>query len=171
MTTPATELRVRTSVEADLPELTAIYNHYVRHSHATFDLEPFTVAERADWWSHYHPTGPHRMLVAERAGAVVGYVTSSPFRAKPAYGASVETTVYLDPEQTGTGVGSLLYGTLLDRLVAEEDLHRAYAGVALPNDASARLHRRLGFTPIGTFTEAGFKQGRWIDVEWWQRAL
>ena len=161
---------VRAGTEADLPALTRIYNHFVEHTIATFDVEPFTVEARREWLGHYASTGPHRLLVAEAAGRVVGYATSGPFRLKPAYARTVETTVYLDPAATGRGVGSVLYGALLDAVTAE-GMHRAYAGVALPNDASEALHRRFGFRDVGTFTEVGWKQDRWVDVRWYERAL
>lgn len=83
----------------DLPALTDIYNHYVVHSHATFDLEPFTVEQRrTTWFDRYADTGRHRLLVAENDGRVVGYATSGPFRPKAAYGGTVETTIYLHHE-------------------------------------------------------------------------
>lgn len=141
---------------------------------ATFDVEPFTVDARRTWFEHYAETGPHRLLVAQVEGQVdgqvAGYATSGPFRLKPAYARTVETTVYLDPTATGRGVGSLHYGELLD-LVTAEGMHRAYAGVALPNDASEALHRRLGFRDAGTFTDVGWKQDRWVEVRWYERAL
>jgi phosphinothricin acetyltransferase len=161
---------VRPATEDDLPALTRIYNHYVEHTVATFDVEPFTVAARQPWFEHYAGTGPHRLLVAQVDSQVAGYATSGPFRLKPAYARTVETTVYLDPTATGRGVGSLLYAELLD-LVTADGMHRAYAGVALPNDASEALHRRLGFRDVGTFTEVGRKQDRWVDVRWYERAL
>jgi phosphinothricin acetyltransferase len=154
----------------DLPALTAIYNHFVQHSHATFDLEPFTVDARREWFEHYAATGPHRLLVAEVAGQVRGWATSGTFRTKPAYARSVETTVYCDPAATGKGLGSALYGELL-AVLAGEDVHRAYAGVALPNDASVALHERFGFREAGTFREVGRKFDRWWDVRWYERAL
>ena len=161
---------VRAGTEDDLPALTRIYNHFVEHTVATFDVEPFTVDARWEWFEHYADKGPHRLLVAQVGGQVGGYATSGPFRLKPAYSRTVETTVYLDPRATGRGLGSLLYRELLDT-VAAEGMHRAYAGVALPNDASEALHRRLGFRDVGTFTEVGWKQDRWVDVRWYERAL
>jgi phosphinothricin acetyltransferase len=161
---------VRAGVLDDLPELTDLYNHYVLHDHATFDVEPFTVGARRAWFDHYADTGPHRLLVAELAGTVAGYATSSAHRAKPAYASSVETTVYCAPDLVGRGVGSGLYAALFDVLAAE-DVHRAYAGVALPNDASVRLHERFGFRELGTFHEVGRKLGRWVDVQWFERSL
>ena len=161
---------MRSGRREDLPALTAIYNHFVEHSHATFDLEPFTVDARREWFGHYAATGPHRLLVAEVDGKVRGWATSGTFRTKPAYARSVETTAYCDPAATGQGLGSALYGELLD-LLAREDVHRAYAGVALPNDASVALHERFGFREAGTFREVGHKFGRWWDVRWYERAL
>ena len=140
------------------------------HDHATFDVAPFTVAARRAWFDHYAVRGPHRLLVAEVDGDVAGYATSSTFRAKPAYVHSVETTVYLAPTAVGQGVGSALYGELF-RLLGSEDVHRAYAGVALPNDASVRLHERFGFRELGTYTEVGRKFGRWWDVRWFERPV
>jgi phosphinothricin acetyltransferase len=163
-------LVVRAARDDDLPALTAIYNHYVERTHITFDVEPFTVEQRRDWFDHYRAAGPHRLLVAAAPDVVVGYATSGPFRSKPAYAPSVETTVYCAPDATGRGIGRLLYSALLEAL-ATEDVHRAYAGVALPNDASVALHHAFGFTDVGVFTEVGRKFGRWWDVLWLERAV
>jgi phosphinothricin acetyltransferase len=161
---------VRPGQPADLPALTDIYNHYVRSSAVTFDTTEFSVEQREEWFSHYGATGPHRLLVAVDGDDVIGYATSGPFRAKPAYATSVETSVYLRPDATGRGVGTLLYRALFEAL-AGEDVHRAYAGVALPNDASRALHERLGFREVGTFVEVGRKLGRYWDVCWFERSL
>ncbi len=163
---------VRPGADADLPALTAIYNHYVEHDYATFDVEPVTVEQRrAAWFVHYGNAGPHRLLVAEDGGVVVGYATSSRFRPKPAYGGTVETTVYLHPEHIGLGYGRALYVDLLARLAADPAVHTAVAGVALPNPSSVALHQALGFHVVGTFAEVGRKFGRYVDVQWFQRAL
>lgn len=161
---------VRTGRRSDLPGLTELYNHYVSETSATFDLEPWTVEQRASWFDHYAETGRHRLLVAVDGDRVLGYATSSSFRDKAAYRPSVETTIYLDPDATGRGVGSMLYQELFAQLQSEQ-VHRAYAGVALPNPASIALHRRFGFEDVGTFGEVGRKHGRWWDVHWMQRPL
>jgi phosphinothricin acetyltransferase len=161
---------VRPGRLADLTALTDLYNHFVRETAVTFDLEELTVEQRREWFDHYADTGRHRLLVADDGGAVLGYVTSSPLRPKAAYAPSVETTVYLRPDATGRGLGTLLYQRLFETL-AGEDVHRAFAGVALPNDASEALHRRLGFAEIGVYAEVGRKFGRYWDVRWFQRPL
>lgn len=162
---------MRHAEPADLPALTAIYNHYVRTSYATFDVEEKSVEQRREWFDHYAPSGRHRLLVAEDdAGAVVGFATSSRYRPRPAYDTSVETSVYLDPSATGRGIGSALYKSLFE-VLRDEDVHRAFAGISLPNEASVRLHQRFGFTKVAHFTEQGRKFGRYWDVAWFEKPL
>jgi phosphinothricin acetyltransferase len=161
---------IRLGRASDLERLAEIYNYYVMNTPITFDLEPFSVAERCEWFRHYSASGPHRLLIAEADGLVVGYVTSSRFRPKAAYETSVETSIYLAPEATGRGVGTDLY-TALFAALAEEDLHRAYAGVTLPNPASVALHRKVGFRSIGVYREVGRKFGKYWDVEWFEKPL
>lgn len=170
-----TQVHVRAAEAGDLPELTRIYNHYVRTSGATFDVEEQTLAARQSWFDQHATTGPQRLLIAEEAGAagpgrVLGWSSSGPLRPRPAYARSVETSVYLDPAATGQGLGRRLGAELL-AVLAQEDLHRAFALVAVPNDASEALHQRLGYRLVGTWSEAGRKLGRWWDVRWYERPL
>ena len=161
---------VRDAEERDLPALLAIYNHYVEHHHATFDVEPRSIEAQHAWFAGFSVRGPYRLLVALEADRVLGFASSAPFKARPAYAVSVETSVYLRPEAIGRGVARALYERLFDAL-ADEDLHGAFAGIAQPNDASVRLHERFGFRHVGTFPEVGRKFGRYWDVAWYRRPL
>ncbi|MEV0915880.1 N-acetyltransferase family protein [Streptomyces sp. NPDC049967] len=187
MTQIGTEAQVRPGVEGDLEALTDIYNHYVRETALTFDTAPFTPGQRLPWLRSYPVDGPHRLLVAQDvrnvdapgadgpdtggpAPRVLGYATSSAFRPKAAYSTSVEVSVYCAPGAAGRGIGTLLYTALFDAL-AGEDLHRAYAGITQPNEASVRLHDRFGFRHLGTYAEVGRKFGRYWDVAWYEKRL
>ncbi|MEV6115654.1 N-acetyltransferase family protein [Streptomyces sp. NPDC052109] len=178
MPTERTEAQVRPGVEGDLDALTAIYNHYVRETAITFDTAIFTPEERRPWLLSHPEDGPHRLMVATCAESqeILGYATSSPYRPKPAYGTSVEVSVYLAPDSPGggttgrRGIGTLLYDALFHAL-ADEDVHRAYAGIAQPNEASERLHARFGFRYVGTYREVGRKFGRYWDVAWYEKDL
>ncbi|MFJ8825616.1 GNAT family N-acetyltransferase [Streptomyces sp. NPDC102467] len=170
-----TEVQVRPGVAGDLSELTELYNHYVRETPITFDTVAFTPEERRPWLLSHPEDGPYRLLVAQERGEgtfgpILGYATSSPFRPKAAYATSVEVTVYCAPDAGGRGIGTLLYKSLFEAL-ADEDLHRAYAGVALPNDASVRLHTRFGFSHVGTYREVGRKFDAYWDVAWYEKPL
>jgi phosphinothricin acetyltransferase len=161
---------VRQGEPGDLPALTAIYNHYVENTHVTFDTAPFAVEDRRSWLAHYGSTGPHRLLVATVDDAVVGYATSSRFRDKAAYDTSVESTVYVVDGAAGRGVGTALYAALFAAL-SDEDVHRAFAGIALPNEPSLALHAKFDFVEVGTYREVGRKFGRYWDVRWLEKNL
>ena len=158
-------MQIRRATAADLPAVAGIYAREAREGHATFDLEP----RPSHVWEEKLASDDH-FLVAEHEGTVVGYATSSPFRPKPAYGHTRETTVYVAPGHQGLGVGRELYDALL-ALLADDGVHLVVAAVALPNDASIALHRACGFEEVGTMREVGRKHDKWIDVTWLQKVL
>ena len=164
------DLLVRPAAEGDLESLNDIYNQYVKDTHFTFDIEPWTIEARREWFSRHASTGRHRLLVAESNGAVVGYACSGQYRLKPGYLTSVETSVYLASVAVGRGTGTKLYEGLFKSLEAE-DVHRAYAGIALPNPASVALHEHFGFKRVAHFTEQGRKFDRYWDVAWFEKPL
>ena len=161
---------IRRAAQPDLPALLDIYNHYVVNTPITFDLEPRTLNQRQDWLDGFAETGRYQCFVAVKGGAPIGWACSGTFKEKAAYAPSVETSIYLAPGETGQGLGRRLYETLFAALKGE-DVHRLFAGVTLPNEASAALHRGFGFMPIGTYPEVGRKFGRYWDVAWFWRAM
>jgi phosphinothricin acetyltransferase len=161
---------VRPACRSDVAALTVIYNHYVEHSVATFDAEPVPAADRAAWLEGFAATGPFRLLVAAHADGVLGCASSSRYRAHPAFAQTAGVSIYLDPGSRGQGVGSLLYGALLDELRPEQ-VHLAVAGIALPNDAPVALHRKFGFADVGIFDEYAVKNGVYISSLWMQRRI
>ena len=162
---------IRPGESDDLSQLVDIYNHYVSNTHITFDTEPFLVAARIPWFAQFSDSGPYRLLVAEKEGAVVGYSSSTNFKPRAAYNTSVETSVYLHPDASGQGTGRALYSALLAALNEEPSVHRAYGGVALPNPTSEKLHEQLGFEKVGTYREVGFKLDKYWDVSWYEKDL
>lgn len=163
-------MQIRAATDADVPRLAEIYNYYVVHTPATFDIEPYTVEQRREWFAHYAPAGRHRVIVAEDAGQVVGAAWSSQFRPKRAYDTTVETSVYCAPDALGRGVGTLLYEALF-RAIKDEPLHRAVAGITQPNEASVRLHERFGFRQVAVLSEVGRKFERYWDVAWYEKEM
>jgi len=161
---------VRPATQDDLGALNDVYSEYVMQSHMTFDVEPTTMEWRHEWFGHHGRRGRYRVMVAVADGRVIGYASSSRFRPKPAYETSIEVSVYVAGEAVGRGVGTQLYRSLFATLLGE-DIHRAYAGIALPNPASVALHERFGFKKVAHFTEQGRKFGRYWDVAWYEKAL
>jgi len=156
---------IRRALPADLPAVAEIYGREAREGHATFDLEPRPM----ELWQE-KLAGDDHFLVADHDGTVIGYATSSPFRPKPAYRHTRESTVYVAPGHQGLGTGRALYDALLARL-ADDGVHLVVAAVALPNPASLALHLACGFEDVGTMREVGRKHDRWVDVAWLQKLL
>lgn len=163
-------LIIRNAQENDLAALTELYNFYIENTAITFDLKPYTVAERKIWFEHYNKNPRHRLLVAEIAGTVLGYASSSQFHPKEAYQTSVETTIYLHPEHKGKQVGTRLYEQLFIE-ISEADVHRAYAGITVPNPASFAFHEKLGFKTAAVYKEVGRKFDKFHDVHWLEKEL
>jgi len=162
--------RIRRAAAPDVPVLLDIYNHYVVHTHITFDLQPLSLEQRLAWFGKFGDDGRYQCFVAEQDGRPIGWACSGTFKERAAYDSSVETSVYLTPGVTGRGIGRRLYETLLEALRGA-DVHRAYGGIAQPNDASVRLHEAVGFAHIGTYREVGRKFGRFWDVALYERPI
>jgi phosphinothricin acetyltransferase len=162
-------IRIRRATPSDLPRLTEIYNYYVVNTPVTFDVEPYTVERREEWFGQFGMRRHRLLLAEEEEKGVVGYAGSTRFRPKAGYDTTVETTVYCGPEAVGRGIGTLLYEALFEAL-REEDIHRYVAGYALPNPATAALHERFGYKVVGVFSENGRKFGKYWDVCWTERA-
>jgi L-amino acid N-acyltransferase YncA len=166
MTTPS--VSVRPAAAGDAAAIRDIYAPIVCETTISFESRPPDTAEIASRMT----AGPLRMpwLVAQAPQGIVGYAYATAYRGRQAYRWSVETSVYVAAFARRRGTGQALYQCLL------ADLRRlgyvsAYAGIALPNEASVRLHETAGFRSIGVFPAAGYKHGTWIDVGWWAIAL
>jgi phosphinothricin acetyltransferase len=158
---------IRSATAEDAAAIAAIYGVHVRDSYATFETEPPDAAEFARRISS-RPLLP--WLVAEEDAAVLGFAFSSRHRARAAYRWSADVSVYLALDTRRRGIGRALYEQLLPA-VASLGYVSAFAGIALPNEASVGLHQALGFSPVGIYRDVGFKLGQWRDVGWYQRRL
>lgn len=154
----------------DLAAVTAIMQHYVEHTVATFNEIAPTVGDWAQRCSDLAQRGLP-FLVAELAGDVVGFAYVSPWRPQSAYRHTVENTVYLAPGTTGHGIGTALLTALIDQATTAGCRQMVAVIADTGNPASVALHRRLGFTDAGRLHAVGLKHGRWIDTRFMQRDL
>jgi phosphinothricin acetyltransferase len=161
---------VRPATRADIASITEIYNYYVVNTRITFDLEAQSLENREEWFAQFADSGPFQIVVAEVDGVVGGYACSTKLRPKPAYFTTVETSIYVHPKHTGLGLGKAMYTALFKQL-ANEDLHRAYGVIALPNEASIAIHESFDFKHVGTLSEVGYKLGEYVDIVWYEKAL
>ena len=162
--------KIRSAEPADLGDIVSILNPYIKDTAITFDTEPYTEETRKFWFDQFQKTGRYQCFVAESEGRVVGYANSSHFKPKRSYDTSVEVSIYRLNSFNVPGVGSALYNTLFQTL-AQNDVHRAYAYITLPNEVSLAIHRKFGFTEVGLLTDAGRKFGDFHSVMIMEKAL
>ena len=163
-------LDIRIAEEADLPAITEIYEHAVRHGTATFELVPPDLAEMTRRYRALIDGGfPY--FVATVEGDVVGYAYAGAYRPRPAYRFTVENSIYLRPSIHRRGIGL----KLLQRLIIECEARGYRQMIAVIGDSanagSIGVHTSTGFTLIGTHPNVGFKFGRWLDTVMMQRSL
>jgi phosphinothricin acetyltransferase len=162
-------VKITAGTEYDLLAIVGIFNYTAANSIARFETRPVSVAERRGWFGQFCATGPYRLVVARGGDEVLGYACSQRYRDLEAFRETVEVSIALDVSSRGQGVGTALYRALFDSLALESSVHVALAGIALPNDASVALHRKFGFTEVGTFREYAIKNGQYISSVWMQR--
>lgn len=160
---------IRDVTPADAARIAKIYNYYIEKTIITFEYDRVTESDIRQRIEKVLKKGfPY--FVYEKDGEVVGYAYLNNWRERVAYDITLETSVYLDRNLTGGGVGSILYQELIDR-AREINIHSLIGVISLPNKQSQKLHRRFNFELIGNFRESGVKFGKLIDVEFWQLVL
>lgn len=162
-------MKIRPATAVDAPAMAAIYAHHVLHGTASYDTEPRSEAAMAALIDD-HLTRNWPCLVAEAGGTVAGYAYASQFRPRAAYAWACENSIYIDPAFQGQGIGKALLTALVE--AAERCGFRsmvAVIGGAEP--ASVALHAACGFAHIGRLAGMGWKNGRWLDTIYMQRAL
>lgn len=164
------EGRIGPCHEGHLAAIRAIYNDAILTTTALWEYAPRSEATVAAWWEAKRSGGLPVLGLEDGRGELVGFATWGPFRPFPAYKYSVEHSVYLAAPARGRGLGR----RLLEALVQEAELREIrlmVGGICASNAASVALHRSLGFEHAGTIRDAGFKFGRWLDLEFWQKRL
>lgn len=158
-------IAIRSVEAADFDAIADITNVYVRRTSIHFGTQPVTGEElRADWETTRER---YAFVVAVAAAAgPVGFAKAMRFRPRPAYDWTAEVGIYVDEPYQRRGLARALYRRLFS-ISKMQGFHSLVASIALPNEASVKLHEGIGFRPVGTFPEIGFKLGAFHDVAFW----
>lgn len=157
------------ATEAHLPGILAIYNDAVAHTTAIWNEVLVDLDNRRQWWQGRVAQG-YPVLVAVEGGDVLGYASFGDWRAFDGYKYTVEHSVYVAEAARGRGIGLQLMNVLVER-ARGLNKHVLVAGIEAGNEASIRLHERLGFERVGLMPEVGTKFGRWLDLVFMQLIL
>ena len=157
---------IRPARAEDFDAIAALTNHYIQTTAIHFSYEPVTARELRESWEKSVKTYPY-LVGSDESGGLVGYAKSGRWRDRAAYDRTAEVGIYIQPGLHGNGLGKRLYLALIDEC-KRRGFHTLVGGVALPNEASVRLHLTCGFTPVGVFRQVGWKMNAWHDVGWYQ---
>ena len=160
--------RIRPVRRADAPALLEIYRPYVERTDISFEYETPDVMEFASRIAAIAEEYPY--LVCECDGHPVGYAYAHRHMERAAYGWNAEASVYLAEDCRGRGIGTALYGALIE-LLKMQGIRAAYACITQPNDRSMHLHEKLGFQTVGIFPNAGYKADAWHAIGWLRLAI
>lgn len=152
----------------DAVRLLAIYAQYI-DTPVTFEFKLPTLEAFTARVKDVQQTYPF-LKATDTQGTIIGYAYAHRVQPRDAYQWGAELSVYVDREACGRGIGRLLYWHLLDQLLVM-GVFTAYGCVVTPNPASERLHESFGFTRIGYFENAGFKNGQWRHITWFSKPL
>lgn len=156
---------LRDATAADAEAIAAIWNREIRDGVSTFNTnEKELGAIKAAIASEVV------FLVAEDAGAVVGFATFGLFRGGPGYALTMEHTIYLAENARGTGIGQALM-TKLEIEAKARGVHVLVAGVGGENSGGIAFHKAIGFVEVGRMPEVGRKFDRWMDLVLLQKLL
>ncbi len=147
--------------------LLAIYGEYIDTA-ITFEYTLPTQEEidrRIETISADYP-----YLVAREGERPVGYAYAHRQMERAAYQWNAELSVYLDRATVSRGLGKRLYGALMEILRLQQ-IRTVCGIVTLPNEKSEGLHKSLGFTQTALHRCAGYKNGQWHDVAWFERSI
>jgi phosphinothricin acetyltransferase len=160
---------IRNASEADLQAILDIYNEAILNTTAVYSEEPNTLQMRREWFLE-RVNNNFPVLIADVNGQVAGFSSFGPFRNRPGYRYTVETSVYVEKSFRGRGISRILVQRLIER-AQQLNIHAIIAGITADNTISINLHRSLGFTEVAVFKEVGYKFGRWLDLKFFELLL
>jgi len=148
---------IRDASESDLETIVAIYNASIPARLATADTEPVSVDSRRAWFRDRDP-GRHPIWVEEREGRVVGWLSFGKFYGRPAYAATAELSVYVDPSAHRSGIATQMVNHAFQR-ADSLGLTTFLAFVFAHNERSASLCRKFGFEQWGRLPRVAVLDG------------
>ena len=154
---------IRPVKTSDCNAILNIYNHYVTDTVISFETRPLTYDEMNERINSIANTYPYLVWENEEDGTIAGYCYAHPWKERAAHAQTLETTIYLAPDNTGSGIGRQLMEALIDEC-RRAGFETLIACITYGNHASCRLHENLGFTRVSHFHRVGKKFGLSLDV-------
>lgn len=153
---------IRDALESDLEAIVRIYNASIPGRLATADTAPVATESRRDWFRD-RDFARHPVWVVDRDGEIAGWLSFGKFYGRPAYAATAELSVYVDPAAQRSGVATQLMTEALARSPAL-GLTTLLGFVFAHNHPSVALCRRYDFVAWGHLPRVAVLDGLERDL-------
>jgi L-amino acid N-acyltransferase YncA len=164
----ASSVTIRRATLSDDAVIADIYNEAILTTTATFDTEPKTAEERANWLQSH--SDRHPVLVAEVAGKIVCWASLTPWSDRAAYADTAESSFYVQSGYRNRGIGRKLKQAILEE-ARRSGFHTLIARITAGSIESLHLNESTGYVHVGTLKEVGRKFGKLLDVHILQKML
>ncbi|MEA5141283.1 GNAT family N-acetyltransferase [Arcicella rigui] len=138
------DLIFRIANQSDLAVIVAIYNSTVASRMVTADTEVVSVESRQKWFDEHNATNRPLWVIEDTAKNIIGWVSFQSFYGRPAYDATVEISIYLDPTQRGKGLGKQILQYSLDE-APNFGVKTILGFIFSHNEPSLKLFKYFGF--------------------------
>lgn len=139
------DILVRDATEKDHVRVVEIYNSTVPSRLVTADTEPVTVESRSRWFQEHNPNHRPLWILEGKDEMVLGWVSFQSFYGRPAYNATVEISIYLDPSARGKGLGTRVLNYSIER-AKSFGIKTILGFIFAHNEPSLKLFRSAGFS-------------------------
>ncbi len=160
-------IRLRFASCNDAGKLLDIYSEYI-DTPITFEYTLPSIEEFRERISNIISFYPY--IVCEKDDEPIGYAYAHRHMERVAYQWNAELSVYIKKNFTSKGLGKILYSALME-ILKLQGIRTVYGCVTVPNEKSEALHTGLGFRQIGIYRNAGYKNGEWRDVCWYEKQI
>ena len=155
------DIEIEIETKQDLNRIVEIYNWAIENTSATFDTDRKTIQSQLGWFESHDEK--HPVIVARENGRVLAWGSISPWSDRCAYSGTGEISFYVDPDFHRKGIGFNILKRLIE-IGKEKNFRTLVSRIAGKSEASVHLHKKLGFSNIGTMKNVGKKFGEIIDV-------
>jgi len=151
-------MKFRNAVLNDLSKIVEIYNTTIEGRMVTADTEPVSVESRLQWFNEHSPARRPLWMVENDQRDIIGWVSFQSFYGRPAYNATTEISIYLDPKFRGEGIGKTVLKYAMENCSAF-GIKTLLGFIFAHNEPSLKLFHHFGFEDWATLPNIAVLDG------------
>lgn len=159
---------IRLACGDDAPSIIAILKEYIDTPH-TLQYEVPSVSETVAIVEAIKKNYPI-LIIEDSDSRVVGYAFARRNLEQMALSWNAELRAFISLSSRGKGFGATVTSVLID-ILKLQNVCNVYSLVSEANPRCESLHNKLGFSLCGTLHKTGFKNGRWIDMHYYEKRI